>query len=203
MTQRRHAVPSWLPNTISIGRVILVPVWLIVARQVRALHLAEEPAPDILLPGLLLVLGLSDVLDGYVARRFGLTSRFGELLDAAADKLAQWAFVSYLAVFGPPVWSSIPPVLAALVVGRDLLLGVGYLVLRARGMRVDTTHEFHGKISSVVLFLLVLATVLHVPPPISRALLGISALCIVWSTASYLASGIRQLVHAGSSSEPT
>lgn len=182
-------VPSWVPNAISAARVALVPVWLAAAESVRANRLAEDPSGALLPPALLLVLGLSDILDGFIARRFGLTSRLGELLDASADKLAQWTFVGYLAFRGPPVWSSIPVVFFGLVLGRDALLTTGYLVMRARSAAVDTHHRLHGKVSSVLLFSVVLSTVLALPSQVTRTLLYASTAAILYSTVRYLLDG--------------
>ena len=186
-------IPPWLPNAISSARVVLVPVWILLAEHVRALQMREGPTTDLWLPAILLVLGVSDILDGILARRFGLTSRTGEILDAAADKLAQMAFVTYLALRGPPVWASIPVAFAVLVIGRDVLLAIGYWTLRVRRKTVDTTHRVHGKVSSVLLFFVVLAAVSDVPVAVTWALVLASTAAIIGSTGAYTAQGLRAL----------
>ncbi len=186
------SIPSWTPNAISVTRLALVPVWIAIAEEIRAHRLGGSSASTLILPGLLLVLGLSDILDGFLARRYGLTSRLGERLDAAADKLAQGAFVGYLAFRGPPVWTSIPVEFAILVIGRDVVLAAGFIALRICSHSVDTTHRLHGKVSSVVLFFVVLAVVADMPGVVVRFLVGASAVAIVVSSAGYAVQGVRR-----------
>jgi cardiolipin synthase len=103
---------SWLPNAISILRIALVPPILILILQGNY--------------GWALALfwfaGFSDGLDGYLAVRFGWTTRLGGLLDPAADKLLITGLFVTLAVTGDiPVW------LAAVVILRDVVIVLGAL----------------------------------------------------------------------------
>ncbi|MGB5285665.1 MAG: CDP-alcohol phosphatidyltransferase family protein, partial [Polyangiales bacterium] len=82
--------PKYIPNAICIVRIILVApiVWsLLEVRYGLAL-------------GLILMAGLSDALDGFLARRFDWRTRLGGLLDPAADKLLMFAAYDTLAVIG-------------------------------------------------------------------------------------------------------
>ncbi|MGZ8299169.1 MAG: CDP-alcohol phosphatidyltransferase family protein, partial [Rhodoplanes sp.] len=65
-----------LPNLITIGRIMLVPalVWAIAAGEPKIAF------------GLFLAAGLSDAVDGFLAKRFGMSTDFGALLDPLADK---------------------------------------------------------------------------------------------------------------------
>ena len=103
---------SWLPNAISILRIALVPPILILILQGEY--------------GWALALfwfaGFSDGLDGYLAVRFGWTTRLGGLLDPAADKLLITGLFITLAYTGDiPVW------LAAVVILRDVVIVLGAL----------------------------------------------------------------------------
>lgn len=101
---------SWLPNALTIGRILAVPplVYLLLAEQ-YTLALAVA-----------VYAGLSDLLDGWLARRFGWQSRFGSLADPAADKLLMMA--SYLTL----AWLNyLPWWLVALVIFRDLVIVIG------------------------------------------------------------------------------
>ncbi|GAB3027070.1 MULTISPECIES: CDP-alcohol phosphatidyltransferase family protein [Oleiagrimonas] len=106
-----------LPNLISLLRIALVvPVaWLMLEhRYGSALWLA-------------LVAGLSDALDGWMARHFGWRSRLGAFLDPAADKLL--LMTSYLVL---ALMAKLPWWLALLVLGRDLVIlggALGYRLL--------------------------------------------------------------------------
>ncbi|HEY4941183.1 MAG TPA: CDP-alcohol phosphatidyltransferase family protein [Rhizomicrobium sp.] len=89
--------------------------------------------------------GASDAVDGFLARRFGLVSRFGEYLDPAADKLLMLACFITLTLMGyTPLW------LSALVIGRDvaIVLGVGIAWFFALPVKIEPLMV--GKASTVV-----------------------------------------------------
>ncbi len=106
-------MPISLPNVITITRILLVPltVWLIIGRQFELAFLV------------FLVAGVSDGVDGYLARRFNLQSELGAYLDPIADKaLLVSIYVSLGILQVLPVW------LAIIVVTRDVLI-VGAVLL--------------------------------------------------------------------------
>jgi cardiolipin synthase len=105
-----------VPNVISMARLAGVPVFL---------WLVLVPHADWWAVGLLIVAGLSDWLDGKLARAWNQQSRLGQVLDPAADRL-------YIAatLIGLAVRAIIPWWLVAVLVARELVLGVALLVLR-------------------------------------------------------------------------
>ena len=105
-----------VPNAISMARLAGVPVFL---------WLVLVPQADWWAVGLLIAAGLSDWLDGKIARAWNQQSRLGEVLDPAADRLYIAATLIALAVR-----AIIPWWLVALLVSRELVLGVTLLVLR-------------------------------------------------------------------------
>jgi cardiolipin synthase len=108
-----------VPNAISVARLAGVPVFL---------WLVLGPKADGWAVGLLIAAGLSDWLDGKIARAWNQTSRLGQVLDPAADRL-------YIAatVIGLAVRAIIPWWLVGLLVARELVLGAALLVLRRHG----------------------------------------------------------------------
>lgn len=119
-----------IPNLISIIRLAGVPLflWLILG-----------PEADGWALGVLVLSGVSDYLDGYLARRLNQTSRLGEILDPVADRLYILSTVLGLAVRG-----TIPWWLALLLPARDLLLWALVPFLRTRGYSALPVH-FLGK----------------------------------------------------------
>lgn len=105
-----------VPNAISVARLAGVPVFL---------WLVLGPKADGWAVGLLILAGLSDWLDGMIARAWNQQSRLGQLLDPAADRLYIAATLAGLALR-----MIIPWWLVALLVGRELVLGAALLVLR-------------------------------------------------------------------------
>jgi cardiolipin synthase len=111
-----------IPNLISFTRLAGVPVFLWLVLGVRT------TAGDWFALGLLAAAGLSDWLDGKIARALHQQSRIGELLDPAADRLYIVSTVVALAIRAIIGWWLV----AALAV-RELLLGLVLLALRRRG----------------------------------------------------------------------
>ena len=101
---------SWLPNALTVGRILAVP-------PLVALLLNEAYAAAL---AVAIFAGLSDLLDGWLARRFGWQSRFGGLADPAADKLLMMASYLTLAWLGYLPWW-----LVSLVILRDLVIVLG------------------------------------------------------------------------------
>ncbi len=176
-----------IPNLLSLLRLVLVPVfaWLILTRR-------DGAALTVLAAS-----GLSDYLDGALARRWGQVSRIGQLLDPAADRLYIVSTLLGLA------WREVIPWwLVAVLVGRDLLLSFTLPVLARAGYGPPPVH-FLGKAATLNLLyafpLLLLAqghsTAADVARPVAWAFAW-------WGTALYWWAGwlyvrqVRSLVRA-------
>jgi cardiolipin synthase (CMP-forming) len=107
---QRHRV---IPNIITLGRILLVPVivWAIGSDQMMIAF------------GLFVIAGLSDAIDGFLAKRFNMTSEIGALLDPLADKAL---LVSIYVALG--IWGAIPRWIVILVVSRDIMI-VGAVIV--------------------------------------------------------------------------
>ncbi len=169
-----------VPNLLSLLRLLGVPVFLWLALGPRANGWAFA---------VLAFAGVSDYLDGKIARRFGLTSRLGALLDPAADRLYIVATVAALTDLGIlPIW------LACVLVGRDLILAGTIPVLRRRGYGLALPVNFIGKAATTNLLyafpLLLLAgghgTLAQVTRPVGWAF-------TVWGVALYWWAGLLYL----------
>ena len=102
-----------IPNLISLARILLVPVvvWAITAGEMQFAFL------------LFVAAGISDAVDGFLAKRFGMASELGAYLDPLADKvLIVSIYVSLGFVGAIPLW------LVILVVSRDIMI-VGAIML--------------------------------------------------------------------------
>jgi cardiolipin synthase len=190
-------IPGWLPNAISVLRIALIPVWVLAAEACLAADLRGEAdlveRYRLLTVVTLLSIGVSDVLDGFLARKFGLTSRMGATLDAIADKLAQVALLLFFGVRGAAAFGMVPIWFLAWIIGRDLLLGVGWLLLKRRLGVVRVVHRFHGKAASVLLFVLLIALTMGAGLPWTAPLVWVISLLVGVSTALYVRDGFRQL----------
>jgi cardiolipin synthase len=174
-----------VPNGLSVLRLFGVPLFL---------WLALGPKADGWAVVVLMVAGFTDYLDGRIARRFNLTSRLGELLDPAADRLYILATLVALMVRGIlPIW------LAAILIGRDLLLAPTIPVLSRHGYGPLPVH-FLGKAATLNLlyaFPLLLLSVDdnwfgHLVRPLAWAFTGWGAALYLWAAWLYLVQ-VRQL----------
>jgi cardiolipin synthase len=128
-TEQRDRLVT-VPNALSALRLLGIPVFL---------WLVLGPRYDLIALGLLVVSGLTDWLDGFLARRLGQHSRVGELLDPIADRLYIFAVVFALALRDFVPWW-----LAVALPLRDVLLWCLVPALRSRGYTALPVH-FLGK----------------------------------------------------------
>ncbi|AWN47775.1 CDP-alcohol phosphatidyltransferase [Methylobacterium terrae] len=122
-----------LPNLITAARLAVVPVvvWAIVREAWGTAFL------------LFALAGISDGIDGFLARRYGLTSRLGAILDPLADKALMLGVLVGLTLAGlVPAW--FPVVLVA----RDSLMVVGAGIARLAGRPLDTPPLLVGKLNT-------------------------------------------------------
>ncbi|MCA8977356.1 MAG: CDP-alcohol phosphatidyltransferase family protein [Planctomycetes bacterium] len=189
-----RAIPRWLPNSISLLRVLLVPIWVLFAEAANAVATRDGDATvhRAGAASVLLAIGASDILDGWLARRFGLQSRLGAALDAIADKLTQVVLFAYLALRTGPAFAPVPLWFLGILIGRDGLLLFGFFVLRRRCGAVETEHCLHGRISSLLLFVLLVLVSAGIAAELLMPLLAISAAVAVTSTMLYFRRGIGQ-----------
>ncbi|MCH8930823.1 MAG: CDP-alcohol phosphatidyltransferase family protein [Proteobacteria bacterium] len=137
-------IAKHIPNMICIFRILLVGpvVWLLWHGDFVATL------------WLFFIAGFSDGLDGYLARRFGWRSRLGGILDPLADKFLMVSMFITLTLVGMiPLW------LAALVVGRDLVIVIGGLVYNWLFGAVELQPTGISKINTLLQLMLVLAVV--------------------------------------------
>ncbi len=139
---------SWrhIPNTLSVMRILMVPP------AVAALATARYRTAFFLI----LAAGATDVLDGYLARRFQWTSWLGSVLDPLADKLLiMSAFVTLSWLGYVPVW------LTVLVLGRDVVIVSGATAYRQLFGDYDMAPTPLSKANSGLQLAFVLVVVVH------------------------------------------
>ena len=131
---------SHLPNVITLARVALVPVLILLLKD------QDYTAALIVF----VVAGLSDALDGYLAKRLNVQSRLGAVLDPAADKLLLVSTYVMLTVLGHiPFW------LVLVVAFRDLLIVGGYLLYTSHAGPVKMRPSFVSKLNTFLQITLV------------------------------------------------
>ena len=169
-----------IPNALSLVRILLVPCFM-------TLYLLHYDGWAF---GVLLVSGLTDVLDGVIARRFNQITDFGKLLDPLSDKLTQMGVVICLATRYPSLLY-----LAALCLVKELCQGIGGVILLRKRSAVRGSKWF-GKLSTVVFYTSMLAIVLwqDMPTPVWWILVGIAGLCMLFAFLAYMRIFIQIVV---------
>ena len=163
-----------IPNLISILRIFLsVPVvWMLLVHEFGAALV------------LFAIAGISDGLDGYLAKHFGWKSHLGGLLDPLADKVLLVSSYLSLALLGIiPIW------LVLIVILRDLVIVTGALIYNFRVHELEAEPSLISKFNTFAQIVLVLTSVLD------RSLLPLPDLIIdgmIWTVLfSTIASGVN------------
>jgi phosphatidylglycerophosphate synthase len=180
-------VAAWLPDAVTLSRVALLPVLVIVADAAGDAARAGLPSARLRTATLLvlLVIALSDKLDGFLARRTGHPpTRRGALLDAASDRLSQWTGGWYFTLRAAPAFTPLPLWFPLLLVARDAVLLVAWLA-HPRRTEVRLEHEMHGKSATVAVFLLLLLAVLGAPSVLVSLVAVASGALVVYSALGY------------------
>ncbi len=139
-----------IPNLLSLSRVFLTPV--------IGYYLARgDNQSTMICLVLIIVAGLTDGLDGYLARKLNQISDLGKVLDPLADKLFSGVLVVLLIFYRDfPIW------MAAVIIGRDLfILAAGLILLR--GQKIVVSSNLIGKYSFAAIALLLVSYVLRFP----------------------------------------
>jgi cardiolipin synthase len=169
-----------LANWLTILRILLIPVFvslLVYRRPGTALAVFAFAA-------------FTDLLDGWVARRRGSSSRLGAFLDPMADKLLLTAsFVTLTYLKALPFW------ITAVVLTRDVLLVLGALLVHMLGVRLYPRPTWAGKAATFFQVLTILAGLVsrYHALPMAPLLMGLAALFTVVSGLQYIVQGMRFL----------
>jgi CDP-diacylglycerol--glycerol-3-phosphate 3-phosphatidyltransferase len=149
MVRRRILAEIWnLPNLLTLGRIVLIPAFLMVLHQ--GSRLASFVAAS-----LFIVAGLTDVVDGFLARRLGLITVVGKFLDPIADKLlVMSALVMLLAMGRVPAWVVIVILARDLVISalRTLAMSEGVVIAAGQGGKWKTSLQVVGLIGLILHF---------------------------------------------------
>jgi cardiolipin synthase (CMP-forming) len=172
-----------IPNLITLGRIILVPVvvWAITSGEMRAAFL------------LFLAAGISDAVDGFIAKRFHMRSELGAYIDPLADKALIVSIYVALGISG-----GLPISLVILVVSRDIMIISGFMLawLVGRPMPVKPLPVSKANtVAQIFLATLVLAEkgFAFAVPPLSIAAIIVVAILTLLSIAFYLAEWFRHM----------
>lgn len=166
-----------IPNLLSLFRLILIPVivWLYWFRK------------DYFPAGVLLIVsGLTDLADGYIARHFNAVSNVGKILDPIADKLTQAATLFCLVTRFPLMAAPF-----GFLVIKEVFIGTtGLLMIRKTGKVVGA--DFHGKVATTLLYAMMILHIFWIDIPSAVSAVSI-LICLVSMAFTLLTYGSRNM----------
>ena len=172
-----------VPNIITLGRILAVPfiVWAIASNQMEIAF------------AIFILAGVSDAVDGFLAKNFNMTSELGALLDPLADKAL---LVSIYVALG--IWGAVPRWIVILVVSRDIMIVGAVIVSWLFGKPIPMKPLMVSKLNTVaqVAFAaLVLGSVGFGfdAAPYDRVLMGLVTIFTLLSVSFYLVEWARHM----------
>lgn len=168
-----------IPNILSYFRLLLIPLFIV-------LYVQEDFTEALIT---LAASGLSDILDGRIARKYDMVTDLGKVLDPVADKLTQCAMMLCVAMRYPAMWW----LLGLHIVKETVMLIMGWYVLK----RTDTVNSaiWAGKLCTGVIYAVMMLHVMlpHLPQPVSVGCTIVCAGLIVLSLIVYTARYVKIL----------
>lgn len=165
-----------IPNFLSLVRIILIPFFVFQ-------YMSAEETKDYYLAAIIVLLsGITDLLDGLIARNFNQASEIGKALDPIADKLTQAAIAICLLFRYQFMW-----ILFGLFVIKELFMGINSLILLKRGKRMDGAKWF-GKLSTAIFYLAMVFLIAfpNIHPVLATVLIVITGFFLLLSFLLYI-----------------
>jgi cardiolipin synthase len=181
-----------IPNLLTISRVLLTPVLVIFLLEDRLIAALV----------VFIVAGITDGLDGLIARLYMQKSKLGAFLDPLADKLLLATTYVLLAVK-----NLVPSWLTVIVLSRDVLILLGVFVLFMQDLPFEIKPTIASKLttcSQIFTAIVTMATAIATPHPLLKSILfHITAGFTIISWAQYMVKGIRIMQRAGDNQKHT
>ena len=172
-----------IPNIITLARILLVPfiVWAIASNQMEIAF------------AIFIVAGVSDAIDGFLAKRFNMASELGALLDPLADKAL---LVSIYVALG--IWGAVPRWIVILVVSRDIMIVGAVIVSWLVGKPIPMKPLMVSKLNTVaqVAFAALVLAALGFgfrSSPYDLILMGLVTVFTLLSVSFYLVEWMRHM----------
>jgi CDP-diacylglycerol--glycerol-3-phosphate 3-phosphatidyltransferase len=187
-----------IPNILTLLRIVLIPILVVV------FYLPVEWAR----PGCASIFGLAaltDLLDGYLARRWSQTSPFGAFLDPVADKLMVAVALLLLLESDPTPLLAVP---AAVIIGREITISALREWMAELGARAKVAVSMVGKVKTAMQMIAILLLIYQYPLlglpiyTLGYVLLYIAALLTLWSMLVYLRAAWPSLSGSTQASPP-
>lgn len=170
-----------IPNILTVLRILMIPLilWLDLAKD-------NLPAAAVVL----VISGVTDIVDGFIARHWHMVSNVGRILDPLADKLTQLAVLSTLCVNYVDRLIPLLILIATLVI-KELANGIiGLIMMRKHRNALDS--RWHGKVATVCLYITIFAHLIWPGIPLSASI-ALILLCLCLMVLSFILYTVRNV----------
>ncbi len=145
-----------IPNILSIIRILLIPVFVTVFLWENNDH-DKNAGGYIAAAAIVIISGLTDAADGFIARKFNMITDLGKVLDPVADKLTQAAVVVCLFIRYKNIWYFVAGLLTIILLKELIMLILGVLFLK-KGQDLGGAKWF-GKLATIVFYIAVIVLI--------------------------------------------
>ena len=181
-------------NKVTILRMLLIPFFV-----VEALYYVKTGTEGFRLMAILAfgIAAICDGVDGYIARRYNQRSELGAILDPLADKLLLVSGIVLFSFNNWPRFGSIPLWMTGTIIGRDLLLLVGWMVIQMTVGKVKVRPRVLGKIATVLQMICIVWILLQwdIEPHGTDRSVWFRILFSVWTYSAAICTGISGLLY--------
>ena len=172
-----------IPNCLCFFRILLIPLFLYVY------FVADFKNRYLVAAFVLVISGISDFLDGFIARKFNMVTDFGKFIDPVADKLTQFVVAITLLFSSPLAWF-----LLIIIILKDLMLAIVGLYLYDYGLKI-TGASWWGKIATAYFYVIVIVLIgLHIPNTVISFVLIITGSVLMLLSFILYAKELRYMV---------
>lgn len=137
-----------IPNIMGYFRIILIPIFL------YFYYNATSIKDYYIVAGIVCISGITDFLDGYIARKFNMITELGKFIDPLADKLTQAALVFSLAFRYELMWY-----LVGLFIIKEGFMAIMGIIMLRKGKKLDGAKWF-GKLCTAILYIVMFILIL-------------------------------------------
>jgi len=185
MSKERHEIVN-LPNSITLVRIAVIPVLFV---------LLSDPGPtlSLIIAALFVLAALTDLIDGYIARRYEIVTKTGKLLDPIADKMIVCtAMILLIPIDRAPAW------IVAIIIMRDFIVDGIRQIASTSGLVISASKLAKQKTVSQIAA--VTALIIHYPlfganaHSVGTVILYFSLLLTIWSCVEYLILFNRKVI---------
>ncbi len=168
-----------IPNVLSFIRIALIP-FILWAFFIGEMYLSA---------GLIILSGLTDIVDGYIARTYNMITPLGKALDPIADKLTLFSLLIALSIYSRVIF-----IVLFLFAVKEVILGIeGIIIIKKTGTTYSS--KWHGKLTTLFLYLTMLAHIIfaNIPAILSIILLVICDILMALTLTFYTVQNIKVL----------